>query len=165
MMQTKFRNYLFLLSFSLLFMAGCSGAEKAPIFVGEVEPDAFTLSFQKPEVFEFNIPEKGSYQFDLEITYYSEQMQLMGNSLPLYYILEGPGLGDGVDKKFGVQVKNEAGEWRGDLLENEHDRKVQDAISSDVQLESGKHTLKLYADSQEQGQAVQGIVRVTFKVR
>lgn len=139
------------------------GGNKSAVFEGVSEPEAFMLSFQKPETFTFDIAEAGSYDLAIELTYYSEQMQNMDGKVPVYYIIEGPGLGDGKDKKFSLKVK-EGEEWIGELMENEHDRVMEEIFEEDFELQAGKHTFKLYADSSTEGEPVQGIVSVAFKV-
>lgn len=145
-----------------IFFFSCN--KRTLVYSGLSEPEGFVLSFQKPEVFEFEIEEAGSYDLALELIYFSEQMQNLNGVLPMYYILEGPGLGDGKDRKFGVEVTEDTGEWRGELQDNEHDRLFEDTFEKDIQLESGKFKLKLYADSQEEGEAVAGMVQITMKV-
>ena len=159
--KPKFPAVLLLLAVSTLF-AACGG-NKSAVFAGDSEPEAFMLSFQKPETFTFDIAEAGSYDFAIELTYYSEQMQNMDGQVPMYYILEGPGMGDGKDRKFAMRVSQE-GEWLGELMENEHDRIVEEIFEEDMQLEAGQYSFKLYADSSNEGEPVQGIVRITFKV-
>jgi|GEM_PF-6486663 len=150
------------LLFSTLFLWSCGGKEA--VFSGESMPEAFTLSFQKPETFSFDLEEDGTYSFALEITYFSEQMQNLEAGLPMYYILEGPGLGNGKDKKFLLPIKDDKGEWRGELQDNDHDRKFEAVFEEGKELKKGKHTFKLYADSQAEGEAVQGMVTIGFKV-
>lgn len=147
----------------LVLLASACSKEKTPVFAAESEPEAFMLSFQKPETFEFEIAETAAYDLAIELTYYSEQMQNMDGKVPMYYILEGPGLGDGKDRKFALQVK-EGEAWKGELLENEHDRKVEETFETDLALEAGQYKFKLYADSDNQGEPVQGIVKIGFRV-
>lgn len=144
------------------FMWSCGGKEA--VFAGESMPEAFILSFQKPETFDFDLAEDGKYSFALELTYFSEQMQKLEAGIPMYYILEGPSLGNGKDKKFLLPIKDDKGEWRGDLEENDHDRKFEATFEEGIELKKGKHTFKLYADSQAEGEAVQGMVAIGFKV-
>ena len=155
---------LIALVFLMLALTGCKKERGKAVHVAESEPENFVLSFQKPEVYEFTLKKDGEYDFALELTYYSEQMQQLGTSIPMYYILEGPGLGNGVDQKFAFPIKTDSGEWLGELLENEHDRVSESIITQDLELKAGKHTLKLYADSQKQGEPVQGMVKIAFQV-
>lgn len=145
-----------------LFLFGCN--KKTLVYSGVAEPEGFVLSFQKPETFEFNLETAGKYSMALEITYFSEQMQNLNGKLPMYYILEGPGLGNGKDQKFSVEVTEDTGEWRGELEDNEHDRKFEDVFEKEIQLEAGAYKMKLYADSQDEGEALQGMVEITLKV-
>ena len=161
----KTRSIISLPAFFLLaglFLFSCN--KKTLIYSGEAEPEGFVLSFQKPEVYEFDIEEAGKFSLALDIIYFSEQMQNLNGKLPMYYILEGPGLGDGADKRFEVEVQEDTGEWRGELQDNEHDRQFEDVFQKDLQLEAGHFKLKLYADSQKEGEAVQGMVSITLKV-
>ncbi len=161
MSKTQFSLSAILLLTGIFFF-GCN--KKTLVYSGVSEPEGFVLSFQKPEVFEFDIPEAGAHSLALELVYFSEQMQNLNGVLPMYYILEGPGLGNGKDRKFGVEVELDTGEWRGELQDNEQDRIFEEVFEKAIQLEAGKYKLKLYADSQEQGEAVQGMVQITLKV-
>ncbi len=145
-----------------IFFPGCN--KRTLVYSGESEPEGFVLSFQQPEIFQFEILKPGQYSLTLEIVYFSEQMQDQNGVLPMYYILEGPGLGNGKDRKFGVEVLEDTGEWRGELQENEHDRLFEDVVEKAIQLEAGKYKMKLYADSREQGKAIPGMVRISLKV-
>ncbi len=161
----KIKSFINLSAFLMLagfLMVGCN--KKNLVYSETAEPEGFVLSFQKPEVFSFNLEEGGNFSMALELVYFSEQMQNLGGSLPMYYILEGPGLGEGKDRKFEVKVLNSDGEWRGDLQENDHDRLFEDTFEKDLQLEAGEFKLKLYADSQTQGEPVQGMVSITLKI-
>lgn len=153
---------LLLMTAIALCFSACGG--KAPIFIGEAEPEDFSLSYQVPQEYTFEITEEGAgkHSFDLELTYFSEQMQGW-DAIPLYYIHVAPG-NEEKDKRFQVSVKAEDGNWRGELLENENDRKFQQTIESGLQLNAGKHTLKLYGDSREEGKPILGIVKATLKV-
>lgn len=165
MMKPRLKTNLpavLLLLVGTLFFAACGG-DKSAVFVGDSEPEAFMLSFQKPETFSFDIAEAGKYDLAIELTYYSEQMQNMDGKVPMYYIIEGPGMGDGKDKKFAMKVSQD-GEWMGELMENEHDRIVEEIFEEDMELQVGKYSFKLYADSSNEGEPVQGIVKITFKV-
>lgn len=144
----------------MLVLTGCGG--RSLIFAGEAEPEDFSLSFQMPEEFNFELSEEAaaSYDFALELTYFAEQMQGW-DQIPLYYILTSPTAEQ--DKRFNFPVK-EGEKWLGELLANEHDRIFEQDIEKGIQLTPGKYNLKLYGDSKEQGKPILGIVKVTFKV-
>jgi hypothetical protein len=161
-MQNKLglKSALATASFLMLVLSGCGG--RSLIFAGEAEPADFSLSFQMPEEFDFEITgeEIATYDFALELTYFAEQMQGW-TEIPLYYILTRPDAEE--DKRFNFPVK-EGDKWLGELLANEHDRIYEQDIEKGLQLTPGKYNLKLYGDSKEQGKPILGIVKVTFKV-
>lgn len=141
--------------------SACDGGKKA-IFVGEAEPEGFSLSYQKPQEFTFEITEenKGSVDFALELTYFPEQMQGW-EEIPLYYILQSPEGEE--DKRFKLAVR-EGDKWRGTELDNGHDWIFEETIQKGVEVKPGKYTFKLFGDSKKEGKSILGIVRVTFKV-
>lgn len=151
-----------LFALSLVLLWGCE--EKGPVYVGEAKPESFMLSFQQPETFEFELEQAGQYKFAFALTYFAEQMQNMNGEIPMYYILEGPGLDDGKDRKFSFPVKNEQGEWKGALMENDNDREFEAVFEENISLQAGKHIFKLYADSKNQGEPVQGVVQIDLKI-
>jgi hypothetical protein len=144
----------------LLVLGGCGA--RSLIFAGEAEPTDFSLSFQMPEEFDFEIADEkgGKFDFAIELTYFAEQMQGW-DEIPLYYILTRPDTEE--DKRFTLAVK-EGDTWRGELLANEQDRIFEQEITRGIELTPGKYTFKLYGDSKEQGKPILGIVKVTFKV-
>lgn len=152
-----------LICLSLVVLTLFSCGSRSVVFVGEAEPEDFSLSFKMPEEFEFEIPEggAGTHDFALEITYFSEQMQGW-DQIPLYYILTTPNSES--DKRVSVSVKEENGGWRGKMLPNEHDRLFEADIVNGLDLQPGKYNFKLYGDSKDEGNPILGIVKVAFKV-
>ncbi len=146
---------------TLGFLVGCQESE-VTFFEGEFKPESYALSFQRPALFEFSIPENTAYSFALEITYQPEALEALNGQLPLYYILEGPMFEDGLDKKFSVELKDEAGKWKGE--EEDEGKMHQETIEPELKLEQGDYSFKLYADSPVQGTPIPGIAKVVFKV-
>lgn len=159
-MQSKFGLKLLSAVALLLLMVGCG--DRTLIFAGEAEPADFSLSFQMPEEFDFEITgeEAATFDFALELTYFAEQMQGW-TEIPLYYILTRPDSEQ--DKRFNFPVR-QGDKWLGELLANEHDRIYEQDFEKGIQLTPGKYNVKLYGDSKEQGKPILGIVKVTFKV-
>ncbi|MEM0996482.1 MAG: hypothetical protein AAGN35_05360 [Bacteroidota bacterium] len=160
MLRLRFLNLTAATLIALLFLAGCSS--RTVVFVGEAEPDDFSLSFQMPQEFDFTIAEEegGQHDFALELTYFAEQMQDW-EEVPLYYILTRPQGEE--DRRFRFKVRDK-GEWRGELLANEHDRVFEQDFANGIDLAPGKYNFKLYGDNQNEGKPILGIVKVTFKV-
>lgn len=157
-------RWKWLLGFTLVAFFSCGTGVKKLIFAGEAEPADFSLSNTHPEVFAFDIPAdaQGPFTFALELTYFDNQMQGW-ESLPLYYTLRHPD-GREEDKRFSLKLKEEDGNWRGELKENLTDRIFEQSIHEDVTLVAGSYAVKLFGDNQDLSKPILGIVRVTWKV-
>lgn len=154
-------SYRHLLLIAVLFLTlGCT--KKSVVFVGEAEPAHFSLSFKEPEVFDFDIATEGKHDWEVELTYFPEQFPDW-NEIPIYYIHTAPS-GKESEGKFKIPVKDERGEWIGDVMANGHDRKTKAEMASGLLLSPGKHKVKIYGDNGKQGEPIYGIVRLTFKV-
>ncbi len=152
-----------LLGWVMLFSA-CELSTKRVVFAAEAEPADFSLNATKPEVFAFELPanETGPFDLALELTYFDNQLQGW-EVLPLAYNLVYP---DGKQdrKTFNLRIKDEKGEWRGQLKENMTDRILEENFAAGLSLPSGKYSLQLFGDSQDPTKPILGIVRVTLKV-
>lgn len=148
-----------LLIFSCDKKGGGSG-NGSVVHVSESKPEDFTLDFQKPEIFTFEINEEGEYNFGLEFTYFSEQLQGW-DKLPVYYIHIQPDKSES-DKKVDIPLK-ENGEWKGKLLDNGQDRVLEGELAQGVRLQAGEHELRLYGNTSSE-KPILGIVSLAFKV-
>lgn len=155
---------LLVLFCGLTLLISCGSAPKRVVWVGESDPLDFSLSNTRPESFAFELPsdEKGPFDFAFELTYFDNQLQGW-DALPLYYTLQYPD-GKEEDKRFSIRLKDEKGEWRGQLKENMTDRVLEETVNGGLPLLPGKYLLKLYGDSKDLARPILGIVHVAFKV-
>lgn len=159
-----FRLPLILVGLALLSLMSCGPVERKLVFAAESDPADFTLSNTKPEVFNVAIPAdaQGPFDLGLELTYFDNQMQGW-EELPLYYTVQHPDSSE-EDKRFALKLKDEKGQWRGNLKENMTDRVFEQDIVTGMNLAAGTHTFKLYGDSKDLTKPILGIVHVSLKV-
>lgn len=152
------------LGLTAMLVLSCGSVAKRVIFAGESEPVDFSLSNTRPEKYEFELPADvaGPFDFAFELTYFDNQLQGW-ESLPLYYTLKHPD-GHEDDKRFAVKLKDESGQWRGQLKENMTDRILEETANEGLALSPGKYTLNLFGDSKDLSKPILGIVKVTLKV-
>lgn len=155
---------LFTLLALLFLLTSCGGGGgSAAVFIGEVDPPEFKIRHKYPESFDFEITEEDGNRFDfaLELTYFSEQMQDWEKTpIPLYYILEG---GESeADKKFGLTV-HDGSDWVGTVLENGYDRRFEETFEKGIELKPGKYKFRLFANTPNEKDLL-GIVHLAFKV-
>lgn len=163
MINSKLHWIFVLVTFA--FVSACSPTENKTLVTAiEAEPADFSLSNTRPEIYDFEIAaeNKGTFAFAFELTYFENQMQGW-DALPLYYSLKHPD-GKEEDYRFSLALKDEKGEWKGELKENNVDRVTEQTIKDALSLTSGKYQLKLFGDSKDLSKPILGIVRVTFKL-
>lgn len=160
---TLFKSLRYLAAAFLLALTLTACSSKTVHFVGESEPADFSLSFQEPITFSFDISDAAAkYDWAVELTYFPEQMQGW-KEVPVYYIHTTPDAKE-TDGKFKIPIQDAQGKWLGTLQDNGHDYVTSSTFSTGLTLPAGKHTLKFYGDNVQQGQPILGIVRFTFKV-
>ena len=145
-------------------MLGCSQIESKQLLAAvEAEPEDFSLRNTRPEIFAFEIADqKGPFDIAFELTYFENQMQGW-DALPLYFTLKSPD-GKEQDHRFSLTLKDEKGDWKGELKENNADRIIEQVAKAGLDLAAGKYELKLFGDSKDLSKPILGIVRVTMKL-
>jgi hypothetical protein len=148
----------------LLLILSCNTTTSQLIHSATAEPADFSLSNTRPETFPFEIPKEaaGPFSFAIELTYFPNQLQDW-DALPLYYTLQHPD-GKEEDKRFTLNLKDDKGDWRGELQANGNDKAFEEIIQKDLALPPGKYELKLFGDSKDLAKPILGIVKVAFKV-
>jgi hypothetical protein len=156
-MKTKL--ILALCAMALVF-ASCGGGGGTVVHSAFSEPADFMLSPGHPEVFHFTLPEDGKYSFEVEITYFSEQMQGT-DALSLSYQLNGAGHGS--EKKFSIPLKN-GDTWLGTpTKEGSMDFVVKQMAEENLQLKKGEYEFHLNAETTPD-KPILGMVKIQLNV-
>ncbi len=144
---------------TLLFSA-CGSGSGSVVHTAFSEPADFMLSPGHPEVFRFTLPEDGKYSLELEITYFSEQMQGT-DAIEMSYMLSGAGHGS--EKKFSIPVRN-GDKWAGTpTKEGSMDYLVKQKVAENLDLKKGEYEFHLRAETPVD-KPILGMVKIQVNV-
>ncbi|MCI4668448.1 MAG: hypothetical protein MRZ79_09930 [Bacteroidia bacterium] len=158
-----FSKYFRFLLLVLLILSGMGCGDIRPIWKGEkqLRDKGYTLYFSEPCEFsidlnDLNVPVNA--RLELAITYY---VKISRTNLPLYLVLEDE---KHVRREFftNVLIKDD-GEWLGAPDEDNVDYTITHLAISEIELEKGIYSLKIYSDDQDFEQ-IEGVVKIAARL-
>lgn len=143
----------------MLLFAACGGGGTV-VHTAFSEPADYSITSDKGEDFRFKITDEGKYSLQLEITYFSEQMQ--GNeTMRMRYTLDGGGTKK--EDKFSIPLKTDKG-WAGEIVkEGGMDYIVKHNVAEGLSLKPGDYSFHLYADTDAE-HPILGMVKIQFNL-
>jgi hypothetical protein len=159
-MNRLHRLPLVLAVMAMTLLTACGGGGGTVVDSAYAEPADFSLTPGHHEVLRLTVPEDGKYNLDVEVTYFSEQMQGM-DALPMSCLLTAGGVTR--EEKFSIPVRKD-GQWLGTLVkEGGMDYLVKQTVITGIDLKQSDAEFHLRAETPAE-QPILGMVKLEVKL-